>query len=229
MLKTLMTLMRGRAASAAERLADDNALAILDQQMREATLGYDRARKALALAQAQAEREDARIAGVVARIADLENRVGAALDRGAEDMAREGAEATAALEADRDVAREAQKGVAAEAARLRGKVAALTQRLADLERGRRIARASDAVGQTRAGAEAGSLASVDDAEATLARLRERQKLAAAEAEALDRLDAATAPKSTVERMAEAGFGPRLTPTDDDVLARPKARRATPAA
>mgnify|MGYP001251364978 CR=1 FL=1 len=229
MFKTLLTLARGRASSAAERLADDNALAILDQQMREATQGYDHARKALALAQAQAEREEARIGGLVGQIGDLETRVEAALNRGATEMAREGADAIAALEADRDAAREAQKGFAAEAGRLRGKVTALTQRLADLERGRRIARASDAVGRTRTAAGAGALATVEDAEATLARLRERQKLADAEADALDRLDPGGAPRSTAKRMADAGFGPRLKPTADDVLARIKARRETPPA
>ena len=153
----------------------------------------------------------------------------AALNRGATEMAREGAEAIAALEADRDAAREAQKGFAAEAGRLRGKVTALTQRLSDLERGRRIARASDAVGRTRTATGAGALATVEDAEATLARLRERQKLADAEADALDRLDPTGAPRSTAERMADAGFGPRLKPTADDVLARIKARRETPPA
>ena len=226
MLKTLITLARGRAASAAERLADDNALAILDQQMREAAAGHDRARKALA--QAQAERETARIAGAVAQIADLENRVVAALDAGAEAMAREGAEAIARLEADRDVAQIAQKGFAVESERLRARVVAVAQRLADLERGRRIARASDAVGRTRADAACASAATVGDAEATLAKLRERQRLADAQAEALDRLDAEHAPKSTAERMADAGFGPRLTPTADDVLARLKARGAASA-
>lgn len=225
MFKTLLTLMKGRAASAAERLAEENALAILDQQIREAGAGYERARKALALAQAQAEREEARIAGVVAQIADLEARVEAALDRGAEAMAREGAEAIAQLEADRDAAREAQRGVLAEAARLQARTVAVGRRLADLERGRRIARAADAVGRTRRAADEGSLATVGDAEATLTKLRERQHLKDAEADALDRFDPENAPKSAAERMAEAGFGPRLKPTADDVLTRLKARRA----
>lgn len=228
MFKTLITLARGRAASAAERLAADNALAILDQQMRDAAAGHERARKALALAQAQAERESARLAGVEAQIADLETRVVAALGQGGEALAREGAQAIAELEADRDAAREALKGFAAEAERLRAKVAAVGRRLADLERGRRIARASDAVGRTRSGMDGSCVATVGDAEETLAKLRERQRLADAEADALDRLDAEAAPKSVAERMAEAGYGSRLKPTAEDVLARLKAR-AAPAA
>lgn len=229
MLKTILTLLRGRAATAAERLADENALAILDQQMREASAGYERARRSLALASAQSEREDARLAGIVRQIGDLETRVAQALDAGAETAALEGAEAIATLEADRDASREAQSSFKAEAARLQAAVQRLAQRLADLERGRRIARAADAVSRTRVITDAGMQASVADAEATLTRLRERQSLDQAEAEALETNDPASQPGRVAEKLAEAGFGPRLKPCAADVLARLRAARAPTAA
>ena len=53
MLKTLITLVRGRTALVAEELGDQNALLILDQQMRDATLALERAKKALAVAVAE--------------------------------------------------------------------------------------------------------------------------------------------------------------------------------
>ncbi len=39
MLKTLVTLVRGRVVAIGEEVADQNALAILDQQMRDAGRG----------------------------------------------------------------------------------------------------------------------------------------------------------------------------------------------
>ena len=42
MFKTIITLMRGRAFDAEQRLKDDNALALLDQQMRDAAGAVDR-------------------------------------------------------------------------------------------------------------------------------------------------------------------------------------------
>jgi phage shock protein A len=230
MLKSIFTLMRGQAATAVERIADENALAILDQQMREATAGYERARRGLALATAQSQREDARIAGLETQIRDLETRVEAALTKGAETLAQEGAEAIAALERDRDASREAQARFAAEQARLRIVVDKLSRRLADLERGRRIAKATDAVSRTRSVSDSGSLATVADAERTLARLRERQTLDAAQDDALADMDAQEAPKTVAEKLAAAGCGPRVGATGADVLARLKARVAqSPAA
>ena len=52
--------------------------------------------------------EAKRLEGTIARIADLEVRVKAALKAGNEGIAREGAEAIAALEADRDAAEKAR-------------------------------------------------------------------------------------------------------------------------
>jgi phage shock protein A len=228
MLKTLWTLMRGQAASAAEKLADENALAILDQQMRDAGAGYERAKRALALAVAQSQSEEARVAGLSAQIADLETRVEAAMDRGSDDLAREGAQAVAALEADRDAARQAQSSFLTEQSRLRGVVARLGRRLADLERGRKIARAADAVTRARSGSDPGVTAAVSDAEATLARLRDRQTLEQAAGDAYDALDVQAAPKAIAEKLEQAGCGPRTKPTADDVLARLKARKTTAA-
>ena len=108
MFKTLFLLIRGSAASAAEEIADRNALLILDQQMREAGAAIERAKRALALAIAQDGAEAKRLDAAIARIADLEVRVKAALEAGNEGIAREGAEAIAALEADRDAAQAAR-------------------------------------------------------------------------------------------------------------------------
>ena len=53
MIKMFVTLLRGRAAEAAEAVADQNALPLLDQQIRDAAAALGRARRALALAMAQ--------------------------------------------------------------------------------------------------------------------------------------------------------------------------------
>ena len=145
MFKTLFLLIRGSAASAAEELADRNALLILDQQMREASAAIERAKRALALAIAQDGAEAKRLDAAIARIADLEVRVKAALEAGNEGIAREGAEAIAALEAERDAAKAARTLFASEIARLRAIVTQAEQRLTALDRGRRVARAAESV------------------------------------------------------------------------------------
>ncbi|WP_407158756.1 PspA/IM30 family protein [Bradyrhizobium sp. STM 3557] len=231
MFKTVLTLFRGTVAVAEEELQDRTALVILDQQMRDAAAAVERSKRALALAIAQDQQEGKRLEATCARITDVEVRASAALDAGREDLAREAAQAIANLEAERDAARTARALFAAEIARLKRHVAGAEARIGELDRGRRIARAAEAVRNLRRGGIEAARpyeCTLPEAEATLKRLRERQIEAQAADEALMELDAATGPLSVAERLAEQGFGPRIKTTADDVLARLKASRTTAA-
>jgi phage shock protein A len=231
MFKTILTLFRGSVAAAGEELEGRNALLILDQQMRDAAAAVERAKRMLALAIAQDLQEGRRLDASKARIADLEIRATAALDGGREDLAREAAEQIAALEADRDAAMTARALFASEIARLKRHVANAEARITELDRGRRVARASEAVrALRRGGIEAARPyeSTLPEAENTLKRLRERQLEAQAADQALTEIDAANGPLATAEKLAEQGFGPRLKPTADDVLARLNAKRTQPA-
>src|SRR5215467_8979432 len=227
MFNTVLTLFRGSIAVAEEQLEDRTALVILDQQMRDAAAAVDRSKRTLALAIAQDQQEGRRLDATNTRIADLEVRATAALDGGREDLAREAAQQIANLEADRDAAMTARTLFAQEIARLKRHVANAEARINELDRGRRIARASEAVRNLRRGGIEAARpyeSTLPEAEATLKRLRERQVEAAAADEALIELDAASGPLATAEKLAEQGFGPRIKSTADDVLARLNARR-----
>jgi len=227
MFKTVLTLFRGGIAVAGEELEDRTALVILDQQMRDAAAAVDRSKRTLALAIAQDQQEGRRLETTNSRIADLELRATAALDGGREDLAREAAQQIANLEADRDACMTARTLFAQEISRLKRHVANAEARLTELDRGRRIARASEAVRNLRRGGIEAARpyeSTLPEAEATLKRLRERQIEAAAADEALIELDAASGPIATAEKLAEQGFGPRIKSTADDVLARLNAKR-----
>ena len=227
MFKTVLTLFRGSVAAAGEELEDRSALLILDQQMRDAGTAVERSKRTLALAIAQDQMEGRRLDATCTRIADLEVRATAALDGGREDLAREAAQQIAHLEADRDAAMTARTLFASEITRMKRQVAGAEARITELDRGRRIARASEAVrALRRGGIEAARPyeSTLPEAENTLKRLRERQIEAQAAADALIELDAASGPLATAEKLAEQGFGPRLKSTADDVLARLNAKR-----
>src|ERR1700760_1855715 len=230
MFKTVLTLLRGGVAVAGEELEDRSALLILDQQMRDAAAAVERSKRTLALAIAQDQQEGRRLDATNARIADLELRATAALDGGRDDLAREAAQSIANLEADRDAAMTARTLFAQEIARLKRHVSGAESRLTELDRGRRIARASEAVRSLRRGSVEAARpyeSTLPEAENTLRRLRERQQEAQAADEALIEIDAAAGPLATAEKLAEQGFGPRLKSTADDVLARLKAKRTPP--
>ena len=227
MFKTVLTLFRGSVAAAGEELEDRSALLILDQQMRDAASAVERSKRSLALAIAGDQQEGRRLDATNARIADLEVRATAALDGSREDLAREAAQAIANLEADRDAAMTARTLFASEITRMKRQVANAEARITELDRGRRIARAAEAVrALRRGGIEAARPyeSTLPEAENTLKRLRERQIEAQAASDALIELDAATGPLATAEKLAAQGFGPRLKSTADDVLARLNAKR-----
>ena len=101
-------------------------------------------------------------------------------------------------------------------------------RFSQLERGRRIARAAEAVRIARRGrVEAAPIfeGTLVEAEAMLSRLRERQVEADAAEAAFDALDAATGPIAIAEKLSAEGFGPVLKPNPADVLARLRQRAA----
>ena len=227
MFKTVFTLFRGSVAAVEEELEDRSALLILDQQMRDAAAAVERSKRSLALAIAGDQQEGRRLDVTNARIADLEVRATAALDGGREDLAREAAQAIANLEADRDAAMTARTLFASEISRMKQQVANAEARITELDRGRRIARAAEAVrALRRGGIEAARPyeSTLPEAENTLKRLRARQIEAQAASDALIELDAATGPLATAEKLAAQGFGPRLKSTADDVLARLNAKR-----
>ncbi len=228
MFKTLITIVRSRAFAVGEEVADQNALLILDQQMRDAGAAIDRAKKALAVAIAQDSQEGQRLDATRARIADLEARAVAAIGAEREDLAAEAAEAIASLEAERDASSTARALFAAEIAKLKGHVLQQQMRFSQLERGRRIARAAEAVRVARRGRiEASPIfeGTLAEAEATLARMREHQVEADAAEAAFDALDAATGPVAVAEKLAAEGFGTRLKPNAADVLVRLRQRAA----
>jgi phage shock protein A len=227
MFKTVLTIFRGTVAAADEELQDRTALLVLDQQMRDAAAAVERSKRSLALAIAGDQQEGRRLEATNARIADLEVRATAALEGGREDLAREAAQAIANLEADRDAAMTARTLFASEITRLKRHVASAEARITELDRGRRLARASEAVRSLRrSGIEAVRPyeSTLPEAEATLKRLRERQMEAQAADDALFEIDTASGPLATAEKLAEQGFGPRIKSTADDVLARLNTKR-----
>jgi phage shock protein A len=222
MFKTLTLLIRGAAAKAEEDFSDRHALLILDQQIRDAASATEGAKRALSIAIAQDESEGKRLDVTLQRIADLEERATAALAGGRDDLAGEAAEAIALMEADRDAIRESRRAFAADVAQLKAAVANAGYRLAELERGRRIALATESVRRLkkRSGPTGSAgMAALAEAERTLQRLRDRQVEESAATTAYETLVPGLNPAATAERLENAGYGRRTRTTADDVLAR----------
>ncbi|PDT16390.1 PspA family regulator [Rhizobium sp. J15] len=228
MFKLISALLRGRAHDAEQAFADRNAVPLLAQQIRDAAQSIQSARRSVAVAIAQNEQERAQHQTIVGRIADLESRAIAALSKGNDGLAREAAEAIAFLEAERDASEKAQAQFTTAIAKLKGIVRAAETRLQELQRGERLARATEEAQKLDIAVAGPGLATLDEAEETLARLRLRQSQNELTAAALKDMESTTRPAGIIEKLANAGCGAPLSSSADDVLARLKSR-ITPAA
>ncbi|ESX02586.1 PspA family regulator [Mesorhizobium sp. LSJC268A00] len=219
MLKQFFALVRGRSYEAAEAIVDRNALIILRQQIRDCADAIAAARRAVAIAIAQNEQEVAQYKKLVLRIDDLEKRTIAAIEQGQNELAREAAETIAMLEAERDASAEAQKSFGTEIERLRRIIRASEMRLRELQRGQRIVAAVDSTQRLRESAPGSSLSALRDAEETLLRLRTRQKQIDATAAAMTEMEQSGDPAAVSEKLAAAGCGAPLRSSADAVLER----------
>lgn len=223
MFKQIFTLFRGTAYEVTEATVDRHAITILRQQIRDCADAISAAQKAVAFAIAQNEQEVQQQTKLVARIDDLENRVIAALEQDKQGLAREAAETIAHLQAERDASEDAQKTFTIEIERLKRVVRNSTIRLRELQRGERIAVATDKTQALRHATPSSGSSALEDAEATLAKLRNRQKQIDATAAAMDEMDQIHDPLAITQKLAEAGCGAPVRTTADQVLARLSAK------
>lgn len=224
MFNVILTLIRGRAYDAERAFIDRNAVPLLAQQIRDAAGAIQSARRAVAIAVAQNEQEKSQHAAIVGRIADLETRAVAALQNGNDELARQAAEAIAQLEAERDASEKAQAQFTQTIGKLKATVRASEARLQELQRGERLARATEQTQKLNAACDDNSgLATLDDAEETLARLQAYQSRCDIAASTMKDMDASSRQTAIIEKLANAGFGAPLGPSADDVLARLRER------
>ncbi|WP_284163690.1 PspA/IM30 family protein [Frigidibacter sp. SD6-1] len=223
MFNLLVTYFRGARADRTEQLADAIALPVLRQQLRDSAASVETARRAVAVVMAHAEREKKNADRIASQKADLEDRALAALAAGKEALAAEAAQTIAHLEAEHDVALRAIATYETEIANLRAIVSDSELRLRELERGQKLAVATDKTQRLRAEMPQIATSSLAQAEATLARLQERQAHADATRLALNELTTTSNAAMMRDRLAAAGCGAALRPDAQAVLERLKAK------
>jgi phage shock protein A len=191
-------------------------MASLERSITAAGHAHMAARRALAIAVAEETRETTRRAALAAKAADLETRAVEALRAGREELAIEASEAIAAIATEIEASERASKRFAAEAALARREVDAQRRRLADLDRGRRLARVGSALTDTMRSSHNG-LDTISEAEAALSRVVADNE----DARAL-RAEMAPTAEGLVERLSDAGFGEPVRVKASDVLSRLRA-------
>lgn len=215
-------MLDGAGAKAEDRLKDQFAVDLLAQRIRDAEAGLACAKQTLASLIVRQRAEQASLDQLDRRIADLETRTRSALAAGAEALAHDGASAIAELENEREVRRTTVRSLTEKTLRIRLSLEQAHRRIVDLNQGMISARAIDAEqkAQRRLNRSIGRTASLNEAEALLARIRERGD-PFEEASILDEIDAGLSQEAIRGKLEEAGHGPSTKVRAQDVLERLK--------
>ena len=196
-------LLHGRQAVAVE----------LDRSIAAAGAAHVAARRALAIAIAEETREIQRRHSMTAKVADIESRAVEAIRAGHDDLALSASAAIATLSTEIEASQKASATFAAEVALARREIEIQRRRLADLDRGRRLARVGSALNSAAPHFQTG-LDRFSEAEIALA------KIDAENADARAVREEMMAPADQmIECLSDSGFGRPVAIRREDVMSR----------
>ena len=193
----------------------------LDRSIAAAASAHIAARRALAVAVAEETREIARRESLTLKVTDIEQRAVQAIRAGRDDLALGATETIAAIRTELEASERASQRFAAEVALARREVDSQRRRLADLDRGRRLARVGSALNGAASLSPPGHDC-LSEAETALERINADN----ADARAI-REEMAPQADRLIERLSDQGFGRPVTVSAADVMARLRVMAAAP--
>lgn len=216
----LFTAFRGGVNETAEKVADGQAMRILDQELRDADGALRQARSDLAGLMAMAKRIEKRVEEARAKEQrDIQN-ARAAMEAGREDLARGLAErvATSRAELARDEAdlermRQQQQVMMRTVKETEARIGTMKREVESVKATDSLQRAQKAIASSHAGVNS----RLGSAMGSLERIRDRQAHMAARLEAGDELAALESGADLDRQLLEAGIGGKTSSADDILL------------
>lgn len=224
----LITAMRGGVNEAGEAIVDNQALRILDQEVRDASEELRLSKDSLAAIIARQKLSEEKSAKMREKIAEHESYVMSALEKDDADLAHDVATKIADLDVQLRTEEEAGTGYATSANELRAAIQAaerdiqsMKQQIDTVKATENVQRAQAAVSERHSGSNSKLRTAMD----SLERIRERQALRAAQMNAARDLASDTGEATLNARLKEAGIKPH-SKSAAEIVERLKKRRAT---
>ncbi|WP_347902273.1 PspA/IM30 family protein [Pseudomonas purpurea] len=206
----LFTALRGGASEVGEAIADQQALRILDQEIRDADNALANAKRELVSIMAKHKLSAERVSQFNAKIKDLESKAMAAIQANREDLALEVAEAISTLTNDLDAEQKQATEFGAYADKMRKDITKAEARIKSLRQQVDMAKARESVQKAQVSASiasGGANGKLETAVGTLNRLQAKQEQRAAELEAHEELADASVGNDLERKLREAGITP----------------------
>ncbi|MBA1246622.1 MULTISPECIES: PspA/IM30 family protein [Pseudomonas] len=229
--KKVVTALRGGASEVGEAIVDQQAIRILDQEIRDAEAALLRARNGLVDIKAKHKLSLQRLDAFKGDIQNWEGKAMAALEKGEEGLATECANKVAEIEAQRDQEQVLADQFGKQTEALHAQVIKAEAQIKGLKQQVEMAKARETVQKARvatAAATGGANGSLETAVDSLARIKARQDEQDARLQAAEELASASNGGDLERRLQEAGIGSK-SGGGADVLARLKAKQSSDSA
>lgn len=222
----VITAVRGGVNEAGEAIVDNQALRILDQEIRDADSELSKSKEALTGIIAKRKLADKKVGSLKGSLEEYEGYAIQALDKGDEALASEIAEKIAGIETELSAEESMAGSFSASETQLRRAVAQTEANLKRLKQQVDTVRATEKVQKAQAAVAArhsGAGSSMRSAVDSLERLKTKQAERAAQFEAASELAESTEEQSLDDKLKSAGIVGGGA-SGGDVLARLKAKR-----
>lgn len=217
----MLTALRGGVNEAGEAIVDNQALRILDQEVRDASEELKQSKDSLAAIMAHQKLSEEKSAKLKEQVVEYEGYAIQALDKGDDSLAREVAEKIADLENQLTVEVESGTDYAESVGKIRtaiqqaeGNIKRLKQQVDTVKATESVQRAQQAVAERHSGSNAKLRTAMD----SLERIKEKQALKDARMSAASELAEETSEATLQAKLEEAGISPKNS-SADDILAR----------
>ncbi|MGB1321582.1 MAG: PspA/IM30 family protein [Vibrio gallaecicus] len=220
--KKLVTAIKGGANEAAEAVADNQALRILDQEIREAKEELRRSDEALVKIIAKRKLSQQKVASFDSGIAEYEGHARSAMEKGQQELALECATKVASLRNEQQAEETYLQQFTQSEQSMRTNIAQAKDKLRQLEQQVDVVKANEAVQKAQAAVSAtnvGANAKMHTAVESLDRIKRRQDERQAQFEASAELQEEQSGSSLDKKLAEAGISGAGSSSAEDELAR----------
>lgn len=217
--KKLFSAVKGGANEAAEAVADNQALRILDQEIREAKTELRRSDEALVNIIAKRKIAQNKVDTFTKSIAEYEKHTRSAMEKGAQELALECAQKVATLRNEQEAEniyleqfKASAKSMSTNIAQAKDKLRQLEQQVDVVKANEAVQKAQSAVSATNVGANAKMHTAVE----SLERIKKRQEEKSAQLEAAAELAEESSGSSLDRKLAEAGVTSSQSSAEDEL-------------
>ncbi|MFC1235869.1 PspA/IM30 family protein [Vibrio sp. F74] len=217
--KKLFSAVKGGANEAAESVADNQALRILDQEIREAKTELRRSDEALVSIIAKRKMSQNKVNAFDKSIAEYENHTRVAMEKSQQELALECAQKVANLRNEQEAENVYLEQFKSSAQSMSTNIAQAKDKLRQLEQQVDVVKANEAVQKAQSAVSAtnvGANAKMHTAVESLDRIKKRQEERSAQLEAAAELADVASGSSLDKKLAEAGITSGQSSAEDEL-------------